>query len=376
LFERSSMTEPPFRVTPSSVGPFTLGASINATHALLRARFKAQKVRIACNVAAPNAHPLVLDVVQWGLQLHFDACSQRMTKMELDTALAGLPVTFASSKLVFGPGNPCTLIKLYQLLGPTYPGTRANAGEYVLQYPGLGFTFALPSGDAQEIPLQLADKSSPMLTRLVVHLQPSGPEPKPSPGSLSPLLPCLVQISRARAPSVQCGNAKIVIGESGAQDVLAEFGSPSSVFVKNQDAAANAPGRAASSPSAGHDYFYNFSALGLDVLLDGSAHKVKKVVLHTNCPVRADFLEYAKCSFRVEWLPEGVPGAQTCSAVSCDDPWARVEKVLGKDELGRAKIFDRGLTHNPFGPSFLYGYSRCVFEVAKASGLMCSLTVF
>lgn len=38
-----------------------------------------------------------------------------------------------------------------------------------------------------------------------------------------------------------------------------------------------------------NDYFYNWYGLGMDVLLDGSSHLAKKVILHSNFPGHYDF---------------------------------------------------------------------------------------
>lgn len=37
------------------------------------------------------------------------------------------------------------------------------------------------------------------------------------------------------------------------------------------------------------DYFFNFFHLGLDVLMDGTLHVCKKIVLHGNIPGHYDF---------------------------------------------------------------------------------------
>lgn len=38
-----------------------------------------------------------------------------------------------------------------------------------------------------------------------------------------------------------------------------------------------------------NDYFYNYFHLGIDVLFDGSTHRCKKIILHSNVPGHFDF---------------------------------------------------------------------------------------
>lgn len=40
------------------------------------------------------------------------------------------------------------------------------------------------------------------------------------------------------------------------------------------------------------DYFYNYFHLGIDILFDGSTHRCKKIVMHTNLPGHFDFQRY------------------------------------------------------------------------------------
>ncbi|KAG0366627.1 hypothetical protein BGZ54_005106, partial [Gamsiella multidivaricata] len=46
-----------------------------------------------------------------------------------------------------------------------------------------------------------------------------------------------------------------------------------------------------------NDYFYNYFHLGIDVLFDGSTHRCKKIVMHTNIPGHFDFQSYKRCPF-------------------------------------------------------------------------------
>jgi hypothetical protein len=64
-------------------------------------------------------------------------------------------------------------------------------------------------------------------------------------------------------------------------------------------AAAAVAALAHASPSVAPDYFFNYFLLGMDVLLDGITHRVKKIILHTNFVDRPDFGLYARAHFSI-----------------------------------------------------------------------------
>jgi hypothetical protein len=112
------------------------------------------------------------------------------------------------------------------------------------------------------------------------------------------------------------------------QDLLADLGSPSSIYYKEEDKMkihsdikdsnrsssqqqkqqqarqqqeddgilgemddigydrSDQPAEGSQQPN---DYFYNYFHLGIDVLFDGSTHRCKKIVMHNNVPGHFDF---------------------------------------------------------------------------------------
>ena len=128
----------PFRLSPSaSFGPFALGDSLNQCIHLLRTRFRSHKTQILSHPTRPYEAPILLKIIPWSVTLFFSSGSQRLVKIEIQNPSA-LSLSFSNSTSVFGPNNVPTLLKLYTLLGPTYPGKR-EGDQYTLQYPGLWF---------------------------------------------------------------------------------------------------------------------------------------------------------------------------------------------------------------------------------------------
>jgi len=240
---------------------------------------------------------------------------------------------------------------------------RANEpGPRGRQYHGLWLSFAAPD-DGQDIPLELADKTSPPAKQLVLH---PGADVDAA-DAMPPAVPCTATVSILDGRvAFKLASSVLVIGDSSTQDVLGELGTPGGIHRKSKENVLLM--HLGSSGNGVDDYLYNYFDLGVDVLFDGHKHIVKKIIARTNLPNRAEFNEYTKCCFRIDWL-----GGQPMS-VSCDDAWPAIEKRFGK--VGRAMVHDRGQTANPFGPSLLYGYEHCVFEVAKSSGHLCSVVLF
>lgn len=156
---------------------------------------------------------------------------------------------------------------------------------------------------ANDLPLELPDGSSPLLERLILY---QGSNLKNS--ALAPLPATSLYGEGVRAVLTEGlvferRGGSLEFGVSN-QDVQALLGPPARVFFKHEErlrihakvrpppASASPPAAAAaggSATGAEGDYFLNYFALGIDVLVDGASHTVKKFVLHSNCPAHPDF---------------------------------------------------------------------------------------
>ncbi|KAK4346906.1 hypothetical protein RND71_033245 [Anisodus tanguticus] len=87
-----------------------------------------------------------------------------------------LQMRYATS-VIGGPSTLATFVAVYTLFGPTYPGTYdKDRGVYTLFYPGLSFSFPIPSqytdccrdGEA-ELPLEFPDGTTPVTCRVSIY---------------------------------------------------------------------------------------------------------------------------------------------------------------------------------------------------------------
>jgi hypothetical protein len=150
-----------------------------------------------------------------------------------------------------------------------------------------------------ELPLELPDGQSPLAGRILVYaganlsscalpalpLMSSYMEPvlaRPGEGIAWPTrasaLPAAPATSPSALPALELG--------ASLQDVVATIGPPARIFFKHEDKMRI---HAAEENAAKGDYFYNYFALGIDVMFGVPHHVVKKIVLHSNFPSHPDF---------------------------------------------------------------------------------------
>jgi len=108
------------------------------------------------------------------------------------------------------------------------------------------------------------------------------------------------------ASPFQSTPVEIRVGETTAQDLIADIGSPLRVHYKEDDRMKIH--KASSSADSDHDaqsdesegYFYNYFQYGVDFLLSGKTHIVQKIILHSNVPGTYLFQRYKRCPWEIE----------------------------------------------------------------------------
>ncbi|KAK9678752.1 hypothetical protein RND81_11G231200 [Saponaria officinalis] len=372
------------------IGPFTLGMPISEAFAQIEQQ---PNIYDVVHVKYFDEEPLKLDIVisfpDHGFHLRFDPWSQKLRLIEVYD-IKRLQMRYATS-LIGGSTTLATFIAVYQLFGPTYPGTYdKDRGVYYLFYPGLSFAFPIPTqytdccndGEA-ELPLEFPDGTTPVTCRVCIydsslgkkvgvgHLMDKASVPPAAAGSLY-MEPVHVKLGEELWFSI--GGQHIPFGAS-PQDVWTELGRPCGIHQKQVDQMVI---HSASDPRPRStlcgDYFYNYFTRGLDILFDGQTHKIKKFVLHTNYPGHPDFNSYIKCNFVIHSSDFEGSFPDASIGKNCITPSSKWEQeILG--DCGRAAIQTQGSTNNPFGSTFVYGYQNVAFEVMK-NGYIATVTLF
>ncbi|KAJ8443631.1 hypothetical protein Cgig2_019613 [Carnegiea gigantea] len=374
------------------IGPFTIGMPIYEAFVQIEQQ---PNIYDVVHVKYFDEDPLRLDIVisfpDHGFHLRFDPWSQRLRLIEVYD-VKRIQMRYATS-LIGGQTTLATFIAVYQLFGPTYPGTYdKDRGVYYLFYPGLSFAFPIPAQYAgccndgtAELPLEFPDGTTPVTCRVCIYDSALGK--KVGVGSLMdkanvPSLPAgslymeEVHVKLGEELWFSVGGQRIPFGAS-SQDVWTELGRPCGIHQKQVDQMVI---HSASDPrprtTLCGDYFYNYFTRGLDILFDGQAHKIKKFVLHTNYPGHPDFNSYIKCNFIIHCSDFGGSIPDVSNGKHCITPstkWEQVKEILG--DCGRAAIQTQGSANNPFGSTFVYGYQNMAFEVMK-NGYIATVTLF
>eukprot|EP00742_Colponemidia_sp_Colp-10_P002943 GILJ01003140.1.p1 GENE.GILJ01003140.1~~GILJ01003140.1.p1 ORF type:complete len:454 (+),score=54.12 GILJ01003140.1:99-1460(+) len=288
-------------VTPGrGLGAFELGSTISdAIQQLQRGPYASHNVELLYSDQQPLSRDIVLRVKALGLQLRFDAQSQRLRLIDVFDFHA-ISLAYCGSCFNDPASIPARFNLLYALFGPTFPGEyNATTQAYCLNYPGISFLFPLPPQyqqlytDGKELPVQFPDGTTPTAIRMFIYggLNVRAPSLPPIPSNSFYYEPVHAFPSRGLMFAQRNRHLRF---SSSVQHVCSELGAPSKICQKELDKMRihHQEGR-----SGCPDFFYNYFRMGIDILFDGEKHTAKKFVLHTNYPGHVRFNQYQKCNF-------------------------------------------------------------------------------
>ncbi|KAF8984635.1 hypothetical protein BGZ46_007451 [Entomortierella lignicola] len=300
------------------LGWFRLGMSLWDVIRLLRDQAALiPVVELKYSEEDPFAADIVLRLVSNGIELLFEPYSQRLK-----------------------------LIHVYDFLRlrltPTFPGGfDVQKNIYTLGYPGLSLVFPIPEKlifsyqTSEELPIEFPDGNTPVASHMYIfhgadwltatpvsastlarNIQDSG-SPGHHGGRVGEGRPELERVvARINYGAVlqfvgagQSQKCHIQLNVTTPQDLLADLGSPGSIYYKEDDKMQIHSDNSESSPiqqeddgilgemeDIGYDRT-NRPAEGIDILFDGVTHRCKKIILHTNVPGHFDFQSYKRCPF-------------------------------------------------------------------------------
>jgi len=231
----------PFSIIPSrALGPFMIGMPIgSALEYIQKHGMRMRNNEFLFHAEDPLSSDLVLTLLDCGLRLRFDARQQRLKLIDVFD-WAKITMTYDGASLGKNGNTEGSFRSLYRVFGLTFPGSfDQKRCQYLLQYPGLCFVFALPKGfqdnqNAVELPLDLPDGSSPPVARLFIH----------SGSNVNQLsLPALKDHTHYFEPVHVYLNTGVLFTKRrrhitfncSAQDLLTDFGPPSRILQKDRD---------------------------------------------------------------------------------------------------------------------------------------------
>ncbi|CAK4087690.1 unnamed protein product [Aphanomyces euteiches] len=351
-------------VLGKKVGPLLLGATLSESIAVLKVYLSRNPVRpfeIEYSEDDPFQSDIVINSPEDGLKLKHDPVTQLLTVIQA-YQLNKITLRYHSN-IIFGKNVNSSFLSVYQLLGPTYPGTYdPKVNVYSLHYPGGSFQFPIPPEferlykNRDTIPVEFPNGFTPAAIGFSIFCGDNLANPEaPLPLKSNYFEPVVVDLSNMKAIVVLFTLTKrsIRMGYS-PQDVISELGAPSSTYYKTSLDPSECSG----------EYFHNYPELGLDILYSGS-HAVSKIILRTNIPGHSEFNTYLKCNFRLEHLKSHASRRHECPAVTPETPWSSLHEALGKSDL-RPIVYDNGSLTDPFPASLYYmPVAGCLVEVLK-----------
>ncbi|KAF9057655.1 hypothetical protein BJ165DRAFT_1422230 [Panaeolus papilionaceus] len=292
------------------------------------------------------------------------------------------PVTVRYQDTVMSsPKDVLRRVGVSKVFGPTYPGDE-------LRYPGLWFSFEEDGLTEGMKSPQAGDRTQEVKRILISQIEPEG-KIRDALDEVMECSPMVGDITRAVAkvhegvtlyfyPTSSNSSVHIKLGETTAQDLLLELGTPLRTHYKDDERmkihAATQRGDQVDS-----GYFYNYFQHGIDFLISESTHTVKKIVLHTNVPGSPLFQRYKRCNWEIEGLPEDDED-DTPPRKRFYDRFETIGHFLSpRSDTPPSMILDRTDDEEhlnlPNSTTHLHGYDGIILEVTVLSQVV-SITLF
>ncbi|XP_075244574.1 phagosome assembly factor 1-like [Convolutriloba macropyga] len=382
---------------------FTLGMPFQFAVTSLRKQHTVVKsVHVIFNELDPLANDLVVALPGDGLRLYFDPHSQTLKVIEIaDLSLINLK--YCGSVISLN-GDVPSLDKIDHCFGATHPGVYDSVNQvFELKFRGLQFQFPADPGlvAAQMSGLGAVQfEELPLVSKMQIYsgnnlLESAAPSVPPQyfygnifaekvegtlgeNNKLTELKFTFIRedVFSSNTASRSSEKKKRVerfmkLGDS-CDRILSDFGAPNKLFYKPDDKMRiHTPSGSRLNDDKVSHYFLNYFTLGVDVLMDGEKHTVKKIILHTNFPCHYHFNIYHRCQFNVS-LPYIEDGKHEITPFT---KWDSILDICSHDKpvvLTRASCDNNT---NPFGPTFCYNIANIIIEVMQNS-YIASLTIF
>jgi len=285
---------------------------------------------------------------------------------------------------------------VHKEFGPTYPGE-------AMRYPGVWFAFdedGIRDGGAAQLLTKKqdtdAERERAQEVKRVVVCQGARVEDGREEGErdgLDEVIECPIMHGELKRAVVRIKSGvklyfhsisspppepiQIRIGRTSAEDLICDLGPPLRIHYKEDDRMTiHATDPAGSADDSDEGYFYNYFQHGMDILLSGTTHLVKKIILHSNIPGSLLFQRYKRCPWEIDASPE--EGSEDSSNnVSFHDKIEDITSVLNPSsrEAPQSMILDRSADFPdtltlPGSTTRLTGFDGVVLEVSEIGDVL------
>ncbi|KAI0375581.1 UPF0183-domain-containing protein [Pilatotrama ljubarskyi] len=367
----------------SGLGMFEIGTSLwNVLDILRGLQHFFPQVDVKYDPDSPTT-PIILHL-RPHLDLLFSSHHQRLHTIsvkKLRDPNPPLTLTYKNSVLSSSE-DALKRVGVSRMFGPTYPGED-------LRYPGISFTFEEDGrGEPLKGPAAQPDDRRLEVKQVIISQKSLDGERKDALDEVTECPAMVGELSRAVAKVHEgitlyfypSGSepTRILLGSSTAQDLTVDLGPPLRVHYKEDDRMTIHSRGNQSDAGADGDYFYNYQQHGMDFLISGATHTVKKIVLHSNVPGTPLFQRYKRCPWEIEGRPED----DEDESPPRKRFYERVEEIqhfFAPGEAPPSMILNRTDDEDglrlPSATTRLFGYDGVILE-ATESGHVVSVTLF
>ncbi|KAH9943487.1 UPF0183-domain-containing protein [Epithele typhae] len=292
----------------SGLGAFEIGTSLWNVLELLRGmQHFFPQVDVKYDPDTPTT-PIILHI-RPHLDLLFSGYEQRLHTISVKKLHDPHPPLTLTYKHAVLSSNEEVLRKVgvSRMFGPTYPGDD-------LRYPGISFGFEEDARtETLKTPAQ-ADVRQQEVKRIIISQKSADGEQR---DMLDDVAECEAMDGELSQAVVKIHEGvtlhfhpsgseplRVLLGISTAQDLTCDLGPPLRIHYKEDDRMTIHARATQGDAHADGDYFYNYQQHGIDFLISGATHAVKKVVLHSNVPGTPLFQRYKRCPWEIEGWPE------------------------------------------------------------------------
>ncbi|RCH80478.1 hypothetical protein CU097_000398 [Rhizopus azygosporus] len=158
-----------------SLGPFRLGSSLwdNLNFLLEKSQYF-PSVELKYSSEDPLLYDFIIALPYNGLHLRYDGSLQRLKSIECYDP-SKVKLVYQNNDVSSSRTIP-TFLLIYKSFGPTYPGEfDASQSVYTLKYPGLAFTFPIPTKhtslykSSSDLPLEFPDGTTPIASKVILY---------------------------------------------------------------------------------------------------------------------------------------------------------------------------------------------------------------
>lgn len=360
----------------SGIGMFELGTSLWAVIDMLRGlQHLFPQVEVKFDPEDSATTPVILHL-RPHLDLLFSGYHQRLHTICVRRLREPHPPVMLRYKdtVISTSTEPLVRVHVSRTFGPTYPGDE-------LKYPGIWFSFDDDSvNEGFKGGITHIEQRTQEVKRIFIRQKSVDGEEH---DALDEVLPCPIMHGDISSAVIKIHDGvhfsffssalllHVRVGETTAQDLTIDLGPPSRVHHKEDERMTiHSPNIQASDDDGSTDYFYNYFHHGVDFLISGQTHVVRKIIIHSNMPGSPLFQRYKRCPWQLEGKPEDDED-DSPPRKHFHDKFETIRRFLSPGEMLPSMLLDRTDEYDnitlPNSSTRLYGYDGVILEVNEAS---------